>query len=276
MPRPRRSVFRFALAVLSAPMCFVILAVFARDLLAQELPASLTPVETGQVVEIVDGDTIVLADGRQVRLVGLQAPKLALGRSGFVDWPLAEESQAFLEDLALNRSVALAFGGLPEDRHGRLLAHLVRDDGVWLQGAILAAGMARVYSFADNRTAVADMLALEQTARATEQGIWALSHYAIRAATEPLEEAVDSFQVIEGRVLDAAEVRGRYFLNFGEDYRTDFTVTVSPSDARAFSDPQSDLLGLEGQQIRVRGWVGFRNGPQIEADHPEQIEIIGP
>ncbi len=36
--------------------------------------AALEIAETEAVVEIVDGDTLVLADGRQVRLVGLQAP----------------------------------------------------------------------------------------------------------------------------------------------------------------------------------------------------------
>ena len=36
--------------------------------------AALEIAETETVVEIVDGDTLVLADGRQVRLVGLQAP----------------------------------------------------------------------------------------------------------------------------------------------------------------------------------------------------------
>ena len=34
--------------------------------------AALEIAETEAVVEIVDGDTLVLADGRQVRLVGLQ------------------------------------------------------------------------------------------------------------------------------------------------------------------------------------------------------------
>ncbi len=36
--------------------------------------AALEIAETETVVEIVDGDTLVLADGRQVRLVGLQMP----------------------------------------------------------------------------------------------------------------------------------------------------------------------------------------------------------
>lgn len=254
-------------------MASVLLGVTA---MAQSLPDSLTPSETGHVVDVIDGDTVMLADGRQVRLVGIQAPKLALGRPNFQDWPLADEARDHLAALVMDRPVTLAFGGLPEDRHGRLLAHLVRDDGLWVQGALLNGGMARVYSFADNRTAVADMLALEETARSAGIGIWGLPYYSIRSATEPLDSDVDSFQLIEGQVVDAARVRGRIFLNFGADYRTDFTVTVAPGDARDIAASDDDLSDFEGQWIRVRGWVGSRNGPQVEADHPEQIEIIQP
>jgi hypothetical protein len=32
---------------------------------------------------------------------------------------------------------------------------------------------------------------------------------------------------------------------------------------------------LEGQRIGVRGWVEQRRGSVIEADAPEQIELIG-
>lgn len=248
----------------------------ATPTMAQTLPTSLEPEETGYVVDIVDGDTLVLADGREVRLVGIQAPKLALGRPNFEDWPLSDEAYSFLADLALDQNVFLAYGGLPEDRHGRALAHVVRDDGLWLQGAILAAGMARVYSFADNRAIIYDMLALEEAARAAGRGIWALPYYAIRFATDPLDEEIDTFQLVEGVVLDVARVRGRYFLNFGADYRDDFTITIAPADAGVFEGSNMDLFALEGRPVRVRGWLGFRNGPQIVADHPEQIEIIGP
>ena len=37
-----------------------------------EVPPGLSIAETQKVVEIVDGDTLVLADRRQVRLVGIQ------------------------------------------------------------------------------------------------------------------------------------------------------------------------------------------------------------
>ena len=68
----------------------------------------LIPKERARVVRIVDGDTLVLADRRQVRLVGIQAPKLPLGRAGFKAWPLAEEAKAALAGLALDRDLGLA------------------------------------------------------------------------------------------------------------------------------------------------------------------------
>ena len=97
-------------------------------------PAALAaPLEdggTGRVVEVVDGDTLVLDDGRQVRLVGIQAPKLLLGRPGFVAWPLGEESKSALEELALGHVVGLRYGGRRMDRHGRALAHLYDEDSI--------------------------------------------------------------------------------------------------------------------------------------------------
>ncbi|MEQ8968257.1 MAG: thermonuclease family protein [Azospirillaceae bacterium] len=241
------------------------------------LPRALAPERVATVVRIVDGDTLFLDDDTEVRLVGLQAPKRALGREGFVDWPLADEAMAGLGSLALGRRVALAVGGRPVDRHGRALAHLRRDDGVWIQGAMLERGLARVYSFADNRTAVADMLALERAARAALAGIWALDWYAVRPADPArLAADIDTFQLVEGRVRDAAIVRsGRIFLNFGDDWRRDVTATIAPDDRGAFREAGFDPLSLSGRTVRVRGWLYERNGPMIDVDHPEQIEVTG-
>lgn len=233
----------------------------------------------GRVVSVVDGDTVVLDTGTEVRLVGLQAPKLALGRRNFVDWPLADEARRALEALVLGRAVELRHGGRRGDRHGRALAHLFRvDDGLWVQGAMLEQGMARVYSFSDNRAAVADLLAAEGAARRDRLGIWGHPFYRVRGP-ERLTDAVDSFQLVEGRVVDAARVRGRVYLNFGSDWREDFTVTVAPKDRRLF-ELEGDRLGGEtvdavvGQRLRVRGWIKSFNGPMIEVTHPEQIEWL--
>src|SRR5690349_1255228 len=102
----------------------------------------------GTVTQIVDGDTLLLDNGFVVRLIGIQAPHLALGREGLTDWPLAPDAQAALETLVLHKPVVLRYGGADKDRYGRSLAQVFvdgRDDG-WVQQQMLSAGMARVYT----------------------------------------------------------------------------------------------------------------------------------
>jgi len=240
---------------------------------AAEIPV-LAPGGSAEVIAVIDGDTLVLDDGREVRLVGLQAPKLPLGRPGFAAWPLAAEAKAALAGLTLGRRVRLAYGGRRGDRYGRLLAHLFdAETGAWVQGALLAAGMARVYSFADNRARVAEMLALERAARAAGRGIWGDPFYAPRSAAEAGAH-LGGFELVEGRVLTAAAVRGTVYLNFGADWRSDFTVAIRPAARETFAAAGVDPLAYAGRLIRVRGWLKSYNGPMIEATHPEQIEVL--
>ena len=254
------------------PAVLLCLFVAAPQVAAED---ELRPEAWSRAVGVVDGDTLLLEDGSEVRLVGLQAPKLPLGRAGFTAWPLAEAAKAALAELAQGRRLGLAFTGRRLDRHGRHLAHLLRDeDGLWIQGALLLRGLARVYSFADNRALVPGMLALEREARAAGRGIWAEAFYALRGPDEAGDH-IGSFQLVEGRVLDAARVRGRVYLNFGADWKTDFTVSVSAKSWKLFEAAGLTLEDYEGRRLRARGWIKSLNGPMIVATHPEQLEILG-
>ncbi len=229
----------------------------------------------GQVATIVDGDTLTLEDGRAVRLVGIQAPKLPLDRPNFTPWPMAEEARQALAELTQGTRVTLSYGGTRIDRHGRALAHLHLPDGRWVQGELLRAGLARVYSFADNRAHVAQMLSLERAARQADRGIWHLPYYAVRqAGDDRLAQDIDSFQLVEGQIRKAARVGKYMYLNFGSDYRTDFTISVAKRYWRKFDAAKMTPAKLKGKQVRVRGWLTKRNGPMIEATHPEQIELL--
>ena len=126
------------------------------------------------------------------------------------------------------------------------------DDGAWVQGALLAVGLARVHSLVNDRVAVADMLAIERQARASRLGIWSQPDYRVRAAGEA-EGGLRSFQLVEGRVRAAAVVRGRGYLNFGEDWREDFTVSIAPRDRRRFEAAGIAVEDYEGRLVRVRG-----------------------
>jgi endonuclease YncB( thermonuclease family) len=254
--------------------CLALALSAASPSIAVELPQGLVPGGAGRVVEVIDGDTVILEDGREVRLVGIQAPKLPLGRAGYPTWPLAPEAKTALERLALAQEVTLGFGGREVDRNGRMLAHLFREpDALWLQGAMLEKGLARVYTFPDNRAMAEALFARERAARDARRGLWALDSYAVLAPDAALA-AVDQYALIEGRVLAVGSGRGSVYLNFGPDWKTDFTAVIHTEALRVFTSEGIDLDAYEGRQVRVRGWVESWNGPSIEITHPEQIEEV--
>jgi endonuclease YncB( thermonuclease family) len=233
----------------------------------------------GTVVQVTDGDTLVLNDGRVVRLIGTQAPKLPLGRDDFATWPLAPESKTALEELALNKAVQLGYGGEQIDRYGRHLAHVfvqTPEGPVWAQHAMVAKGLARVYSFPDNRACLDLLFAAEGKARTGRLGIWRDPYYSVRSADAPgdLLTRAGHYELVEGRVLLADKSGGRVYLNFGRFWKKDFTAVIEAPALRLFAADGVDPMVLDGALIRVRGWVDDRDGPRIEITHPEQIEVL--
>lgn len=232
----------------------------------------------GVVAEVVDGDTVILDTGLVVRLIGIQSPKLALGRPAHADWPLGREAKAALGEIAGGRQVLLRYGGEQVDRHGRLLAQMFifGDNPGWAQQLMLERGMARVYSFPDNRACLAELMAAEGRARIGGLGIWGDSHYRVRRADRPAELAalLGSYELVEGRVLQAERLGGQVFLNFGRYFKEDFTAVIDTRALRLFAESGLDPARLGGALVRVRGWIDERDGPRVAVTHPEQIEVL--
>ena len=67
------------------------------------LPAracDLSQPETGTVAAVIDGETLQLAGGKTVRLIGAKAPMPPLGWRGEDPWPLVDEAKEALSALA--------------------------------------------------------------------------------------------------------------------------------------------------------------------------------
>lgn len=261
-----------------------IVAKFVAIALASTLPLSALACEglrdgpKAVVIEVTDGDTVVLDTDIKVRLIGMQAPKLPLGRDGFETWPLADTAKAALEELALGQTVQLRFAGEQRDRHGRALAHMfiAGETEVWAQQAMLEAGLARVYSFSDNRFCLDMLYAAERSARAATRGIWTDPFYALRQADAPEEllALTGNYELVEGRVLKADRSGSRIYLNFGRYWKEDFTVVLDRDAQKIFEQAGIDPLKLEDALVRVRGWIDDHDGPRMNVTHPEQIEVL--
>jgi endonuclease YncB( thermonuclease family) len=239
----------------------------------------LSQAETGTVASVPDGETLKLTDGRTERLIGAKAPMPPLGWRGDDPWPFVAEAKQALESLASGRQVELRFAGRRTDRHDHLLAQVfveAGDERLWLQQEMVAKGLARVYSFADNRGCASELLPSEGEARGKRLGLWSSRAYRVVGASdlERLGRLIHSYQLIEGKVVAVGESAGRLYLNFAQDWRSDFTISIDRKYLRDFAAAGVDIEALAGKDLRVRGTLAWRGGPLIEADHPEQIELL--
>jgi hypothetical protein len=209
---------------------------------------------------VIDGRTLQLADGREVRLGGIE---------------VAHGAKAALDSLVAGREVFLAKLEADPDRYGRVVALASLQPGLSVQQALLAEGHARVSSNIGDFACAASLLQAERTARRARLGLWAEPYYVIRRAEDPVAILAvrGRFGVVEGKVLSVRESGGTIYVNFGRRWSEDFTVTVSKRNERTFSTAGLELKKLAGQHVRVRGTIEERGGPWIEAARPEQIEI---
>jgi len=227
------------------------------------------------------GGTLVLAaaaeGASEVVLAGIDIPDGTGSRA-----TIAAAARRQLAELLTGQPVCLATaagtaaGGdaADLDRYGRLAAQVQRADGLWVQGRLLAEGLARVHPTPSARSRIAEMLTIEAQTRADRRGLWRLASGRIQPA-DAVDPAATGLQIIEGRVLEAERRGDWWYLNFGADWRRDFTVTLHKRALPLFAGAGVEPFALRGKVIRVRGVLQWLNGPMIEVLVPEQIEIAG-
>lgn len=271
--------------LISAPIAMWVSGSFAYGKIrAENLNATLTSGEIGIASYVIDGDGFILDGDIKVKLAGIEAPQLAWPEQKRKAFPLSEEARNYLAELITGKSVGLYYGAERRDRYDRALAQvwLLDEQGEkdqWLQDAMVRAGYARVYPWPDQILDIKQLYSAEREARKARRGIWnnrrTKSFYKIRKPDpNPLTQYVDSLQLIEGIIVSTANIRGTVYLNFGSDYKTDFTVGIGKKQVKAFEKAGIDPVALEGARVRVRGWVEMQNGPVIWVSDPRRIEVL--
>ena len=249
-------------------------------LAAETETCTLEPGLVKTVARVVDAETVQLDDGSEVRLIGALAPRARDANAAPGSWPAEQDAIAALSELVLGRSVKLAFGGRHTDRYGRHVAQLfVERDGnsQWVQGALLANGHARVYGLPENFACGRELLAHERIARENRLGIWRVALYRPKpsALAGQLMGLRSSFQIVDGRVASVSRTKSAVYLNFGSDWKSDFTIRIGKPALSGNTEWAAALDGLKDKDVSVRGWIERRNGPLIEVFDPSQLEIQG-
>jgi len=131
--------------------------------------------ETGQVVNVVDGDTIdVIVNGTEhrVRYIGIDTPETVHPTRG--EEPYGREASARNRELVLGKTVRLEKDVSETDQYGRLLRYVWLDDDTMVNEVLVAEGYAQVSTYPPDVKYADDFLELQRTARAQGLGLWGL------------------------------------------------------------------------------------------------------
>jgi endonuclease YncB( thermonuclease family) len=265
----------FAMRALRAGVCATAWVMFSPE--AQAAQCQTDPMPSGSVIRVTDGRTLVLADGRAVRLPAIEVPPMTPeGGAGGLGDRAAQASADALARLVAGNDLALSVLGA--DRHGRVLARaFLKKSGAWrpVEVELIGAGQAFVSPYAATQNCGNDLKAAERRARLGKLGLWADPYYAAKDADSPdrLLAAQGRFAIVEGTVASVRESGATIYVNFGRRWNEDFTVTIAKRNERLFAESGLALKSLAGRRVRVRGTIEARGGPWIEAIAPAQIEL---
>jgi endonuclease YncB( thermonuclease family) len=224
---------------------------------------------TVTVDRALDGDSVRLADGRQLRLIGINAPEF--GKDGAAPQPLAREARAALAAMVDGRALRAESGREPHDRHGRVLAHLYTDDDRSVEDELLRRGLAWLVAVPPNTDRVHRLAAAEAEARADRRGVWAEPAYAPQPV-ESLAPTDTGFRFVTATVRAVDDRRHAYYVQLAprawmiiprQDWREYFSGRAGHG-----RHPNS----LVGRRVEVRGWFTARGEElRVRIGHPAML-----
>lgn len=217
---------------------------------------------------IPDGDTIHLADGTKVRLIGINAPEVA-HRDDPAE-PGGPEARRYLRALLADQRVRLEVGPEATDKYDRTLAHVFTADGTNVAEHLLYAGHAFATAHPPNIRRAPAYFATERAAREAGRGIWARPYYAVKPAAAA-GDLRNTFRRLRGRVATVTPKRKYVYLGFASGLEAYLRKDRTGAFNRSGKGPEA----LLGRTVVVRGWIHIRDGtPRLRLRHPLQIEAV--
>lgn len=212
----------------------------------------------------LDGDSLLLADGRQVRLIGINAPEF--GKNGAAAQPLARAARDRATALTRGRMIRLVYDRERLDRYGRTLAYAVLADGRDLQDVLLREGYAWFIAIPPNVERLPLYRSAEAHAHTARRGVWGRPEYEPVAA-ERVSPAQYGFLMLAGTVT---AVRSR--ASGVEVALTPRLHLWLPQDVYASLAARQSLLGT---RVLARGWLAeYKDGARMRITHPAMLEIF--
>ncbi len=231
-----------------------------------------------KITKVIDGDTLVLETGQLLRLIGIDTPELRRKTlKGFIyePAPLSKEAKEFTKRLAEEKFARIEFDVDKKDKYGRLLGYCFikgKDKDLFLNKRLLEEGLAVLYTYPPNVKYVEEFVKAQRKARQNKKGLWGA--YEV-ISPQKAKDFIGQIRTVRGKVLSTYNSGKAIFLNFGEDYKKDFTVVIFRNSFNYFYQRGiTPEIFYRGKVVEVTGRIREYNGPEIIVNSPLEIEVI--
>lgn len=196
------------------------------------------------VARVYDGDTIILEDKKQVRLLGINTPEI---QSRVRDQePGGTEAKQWLQKQLQDKKVYLEFDEVRRDKYKRLLAHVFTPDGKHLNLMLLENGLAVVSIIPPNGRYSEKLIRAQEKAEKQKLGIWSMPEYQPRPIAQ-IANHNKGWQRFTGIPVSIKKNRKYTRLLF------DNKIDIRFSNANLDQFPP--LESYVGKLMEIRGWV---------------------
>lgn len=220
--------------------------------------------EWADIKHVIDGDTVILEDGRYVRLLAINTPEVASKKRAAE--PGGEAAKKWLRERVEGKAVRLVRDEQRRDKYGRWLYYLFDAEGRLINERLLANGLAVLSVHPPNLKYLDQLQSAQASAESRRLGIWGLPDYQPVTLQQVVSRKLKGWQRVLVRPQGVKKTRkyARLILDSTADIR------IGKANLPNFPELESYL----GCDLEVRGWVSWRKGRlSILIRHPSALLI---
>lgn len=226
------------------------------------------------VSHVIDGDTIELSSGEDVRYIGIDTPEVR-EKTG-AGWvykprPFGEEAKEFNRKLVEGKRVRLEFDVQKKDKYKRILAYVYTGEK-FINVEMVRQGFAMIYTYPPNLKYLELFLEAQKEARDNKRGLWqGLEENKISASDA--KKSIGTIRMVEARVTDTYLTEKMLILKFKDNFKVViYKNNIPPASKDIIRSPNKYF---KGKMVRVYGLIKeYKGHPEIVMHDISQLEVV--
>ena len=143
----------------------------------------------------------------------------------------------------------------------------------FLRHQLLQSGNALMFPFTTGAEDAKKLRASEIIARNKPTGIWRKKKYPALLTPADAAKNLGRYKIVRGKILKQETHKNITYLNFGKNWRDDFTVRAPEQKFNAIAKQNGWATNLQNKIIECRGVLHEFYGAAIDLNHPAQCVL---